>query len=370
MNYTFFDVETANRKNDAICSIALIETDGEKILNSFSTLINPECDFDERNIRIHGISPDMVSNNPTLKAIWPELEPYFNNHIVCGHNVIFDIRVLEKHLSYYHISIPKFQYICTMKLAKNINSIVSTKLHDLCQMFDIPLINHDALSDTKASFEIFKILRDQYHCELLPLNVESCPQNSGASSFSSRRFYSEKAVEMKEFKSFVEGLLADDNLSIEEIEHLRRYTGHLIFECEDNFYLEKIYSLIKQIYADGEITKYEIEDLRNLLSEFLDPVSANTSTSNTLSFVGKLFCLSGNFEHGSKNEIEQLILERGGLCKSNIVKATDYLVVGGLGCQDWKMGNYGSKVENALAMQDKGSNIKIISEEEFFKTIE
>ena len=65
---------------------------------------------------------------------------------------------------------------------------------------------------------------------------------------------------MKEFKSFVEGLLADDNLSIKEIEHLRRYAGLLILECEDNFYLEKIYSLIKQIYADGEITKYEIED--------------------------------------------------------------------------------------------------------------
>lgn len=256
-----------------------------------------------------------------------------------------------------------------MKLAKTIDSIESSSLHDLCQKFNISLINHNALSDAKASFELFKILRDQYHCELLPLNVESRPQYSRTSSFSTRKFYSDKAVGMKEFKSFVEGLLADDNLSIKEIEHLRRYAGLLILECEDNFYLEKIYSLIKQIYADGEITKYEIEDLYNLLSEFLDPVSTNTSTSNILSFDGKLFCLSGNFEYGSKNEIEQLILERGGTCKSSIVKSTDYLIVGGLGCQDWKMGNYGSKVEKALAMQDKGSNIKIVNEEEFFKAI-
>ena len=70
---------------------------------------------------------------------------------------------------------------------------------------------------------------------------------------------------MKKFKSFVEGILSDDNLSIEEIEYLRKYSDLLSLIEEDNFYLEKIDSLIKQIYADGEITKYEIEGLSEVV---------------------------------------------------------------------------------------------------------
>ncbi len=366
MNYTFFDIETANRKNNAICSIAIIETDGQQILNTFSSFVNPETHFDSTNSKIHGITSDMVQNAPTLKQLWSEIKPYFCNHIVCGHNVIFDIRVLEKHLTTYEIELPTFQYLCTMKMAQSIPEFTSYKLSDLCNKFSIPLSNHDALSDAVASYELYKVLSNDYKCCTEASNLSEPAESVIVNG---RKFYSDKTLKMQTLKGYVNGILADGNLGMEEIEGLKTITEYLLDDEKENFYFMKIYELVVQIYEDGEITRFEIEDLQNLLEEFLDPIGHNTSYANSIIFDGCLFCLSGNFNNGSKSDIEKLITERGGSCKSSIVKATNYLVVGGLGSQEWSMGNFGTKVEKALSMQEKGSNIKIISEEEFFKAL-
>lgn len=365
MNYTFFDIETANRKNDSICSIAIIETDGAEILRTYSSLVNPETYFDSRNSKIHGITSDRVQDEPTLKQLWNDIEPYFQDHIVCGHNILFDIRVMEKHLDMYAITLPAFQYICTMKMAQSVSEFDSYKLIDLCQKFNIPITNHNALSDAIASFELYKVLTKQYNCCASASDIPV--PNKTVSGF--KRTYSERTVKMQAFKGFVSGILADGTLGMEEIYGLKEISEYLLDEEKDNFYFMKIYELIEQIYEDGEITKYEVEDLQNLLEEFLDPIGHNTSCANAITFEGSLFCLSGNFNHGSKADIEKIITDRGGSCKGSIVKTTNYLVVGGLGSQEWSMGNFGTKVEKALSMQEKGSEIKIISEEEFIKAI-
>jgi len=362
VNYTFIDVETANRKNDAICAIGIVETDGTKVIDTFYSLINPEESFDDINIEIHGITQQSVVNEPTIAKVWPRIKPYFVNHIICGHNVLFDIRAIEKHLIAHNIIVPKIQYICTMKIAQKVGKFDSLRLSDLCQRFDIPLTHHNAFSDAIASFELLKFFIKNYQCEvrpeyLIPLSERGKSPNAV--------FYSEKIVRMREYKKFVEGILADGLLDIKEIIQLKEYTDSLIKSIDNNYYLTKIYDLICKIYEDGEITKYEIEDLHNLLAEFLNPVSANEIKADAITFNEKIFCLSGNFESGSKDEIKQIILDKGGTCKDSIVKKTDYLVVGELGNESWKMGNFGTKVEKALAMQDSGSKIQIIGEKEF-----
>jgi len=362
VNYTFIDVETANRKNDAICAIGIVETDGTKVIDTFYSLINPEEYFDDKNIEIHGITPQLVASKPTITEAWPQMKPYFEGHIICGHNVLFDIRVLEKHLASHNIVLPRVQYICTMKIAKRIGCFDSVKLSDLCQKLNISLVNHNAFSDALASFELLKYFSEKFQYEIYP---ERCTPLTEHQRFSGINFYSEKTVKMREYKKFVEGILADGFLDMAEIIRLREYTNILIQSVDNNYYLTKIYSLIYQICEDGEITKYEAEDLYNLLAEFLNPISVNEIKADAITFNGKIFCLSGNFESGSKDEIRQIILDKGGICKDSIVKKTDYLVVGELGNASWKMGNFGTKVEKALAMQDSGSKIQIIGEKEF-----
>ena len=63
-NYTAFDVETANNSRDSICSIGIVRVENNEVVFAEEILINPECDFNFFNTRIHGINQEMVSDKP------------------------------------------------------------------------------------------------------------------------------------------------------------------------------------------------------------------------------------------------------------------------------------------------------------------
>ena len=65
-------------------------------------------------------------------------------------------------------------------------------------------------------------------------------------------------------------------------------------------------------------------------------------------FENKSFCLSGNFEYGSKAEVAEYITSKGGLIDKGVKKTTNYLVVGEEGSSRYSNGNYGTKVKKAL----------------------
>ena len=373
MNYTFFDVETANSHCDSICSISILETDGKNVLSTFSSLVDPEACFDNTNMEIHHITPAMVKGKPTLDELWPNISKYFENHIIGGHNVSFDITALKKHLAFYDIILPDFDYVCTMKMARKCADTKSLKLNDLCSQYGIELVHHDSMSDAAASFELFKIFKntDGLNEDSFIQNTSglNCSRTSASRSHSSEKMFSEKTVKMQELKSYVSGLLADGVLNLTEISELKNRLEGLVADEYDNFYFSKIYSLVIKIYEDGVISEDETNSLFQLLSEFINPLASNCFKDETIEFVGKLFCLSGNFEHGSKKDIEKMITDRGGSCKGTVNKTTDYLVVGGAGSERWTMGNFGSKVEKALKMQDEGLPIKILGETEFLKLL-
>ena len=66
--YIVFDVETPNSANDRMSAIGLAVVEGNRIVEEFSTLINPEVYFNRFNIQLTGISPEDVVDAPTLHA--------------------------------------------------------------------------------------------------------------------------------------------------------------------------------------------------------------------------------------------------------------------------------------------------------------
>lgn len=56
MNYTVFDVETANSQRDSICAIGVIRYENNQVVCEKEILINPETEFNYFNTRIHGIT--------------------------------------------------------------------------------------------------------------------------------------------------------------------------------------------------------------------------------------------------------------------------------------------------------------------------
>ena len=76
MDFIPMDFETANRKRASACSLALVVVQQNRVVDSFYTLINPQMQFDPQNIRIHGITPDMVQDQPTFDRVWPHIQSF------------------------------------------------------------------------------------------------------------------------------------------------------------------------------------------------------------------------------------------------------------------------------------------------------
>ncbi len=98
----------------ATLGIAMVED--LRVVDTFYSLIQPPgLLFHPGNIRVHGITPDMVAHAPTMDQLWPRIRPLFSPHCpVAAHNAAFDMRVLRRSCS---AEIPDFPYVDTIPMA-------------------------------------------------------------------------------------------------------------------------------------------------------------------------------------------------------------------------------------------------------------
>ena len=153
LNFTAIDFETANSKRSSACAIGIMVVKNGKIVKEITKLIKPTPDyFDYYNVQVHGITEDMVENEPDFSEIWEEIKPYFENQNVIAHNAGFDIGVLKATLDSYGILHPKLNYFCTVQMSKKvIPGFMNYKLPTVSNYFGIDLNHHDAGSDAKAA---------------------------------------------------------------------------------------------------------------------------------------------------------------------------------------------------------------------------
>ncbi|MDK2819441.1 MAG: 3'-5' exoribonuclease [Mycoplasmataceae bacterium] len=156
MKKIIIDLETANNKQNSICSIAYLDIN-EGIFKS--SLINPETSFSIHNIKVHGISGYMCLNKPTIDEYFFSKLPSFENIIFIAHNAIFDSSVLIKSANYYGYELKHIKYICTMELASKIFPHLGKKpgLKLVAEEIKFSLKHHNALSDAQCCFEIYKL---------------------------------------------------------------------------------------------------------------------------------------------------------------------------------------------------------------------
>lgn len=96
--------------------------------------------------------------------------------------------------------------------------------------------------------------------------------------------------------------------------------------------------------------------------DILEWVSQNVDVAVS----GSAFVLTGDFIHcgGDRDEVKTLIESKGGRCTAAVSGKTSYLVLGG-------QGGFGEKkVEKVQELQEKGKDIKIITEDNLFKFLD
>ncbi len=121
LEFTAIDFETANRYADSACSLAAVSIAGQSVMHEGYTLIKPPFNrFDEDNIRIHGITPQMVSAKPTFDALWPDIRERLNKRILIAHYAVFDTRVLRSLIKRYNLPGLDASYACTVEISRKV----------------------------------------------------------------------------------------------------------------------------------------------------------------------------------------------------------------------------------------------------------
>ncbi len=365
--YAVIDVETPNCHNDSICSIGIVILEDGFIAKRIHQLINPEVDFDEINISIHGITPADVETEPTFPEAWEALKDVLKGCLLVGHNIRFDLSCIKKALQYYQIESTPIYYIDTMTLSKEcIKNLRGYRLNDLCDYFDIELDDHhNALCDSTATAELFLALIDEYDIDI-ENHITKYDFNS-ASSPARKSIYTENTKALQELEGVLSGVICDDELNDGEILFIKNWLDRHK-ELKGNYPYDKIYLKIEDVLEDGIITESERGELFALVYRIINPVE-EASNNICITIKDSSICLTGEFECMSRHELSDLLESRGAIIKKGVSKTLDYLFVGDKGSDKWIQGNYGSKIKKAMEFNEKGANIEILKESDVISAI-
>lgn len=186
------------------------------------------------------------------------------------------------------------------------------------------------------------------------IKLSMTPQKQNKIIISGQRNYDMKLIQ---------AISLDNKISTAEGISLRKW-------MYENNYLagyypfDQIMSVLDCVLEDNIITKEEFGSMICVIKSLLEPVQELREQINSVK--GKQVCLSGTFSHGQKSDVEKIIIQNGGFIDSSIKKTTDILIIGDSECQAYAFGNYGTKVQKAIEYSNKGHDIKIIKESDYF----
>lgn len=174
------------------------------------------------------------------------------------------------------------------------------------------------------------------------------------------------------------GVLADGILTQEEVQYLASWLEQhpeLTTEWPASVIIERI----GRVMSDGSMDAGEEGELMALLLQFINGALIETNApilSNAIplddppppiTFGGRTFCLTGQFACGHRREVENTIKELGGKVLSSFRGDMDYLLIGTFSSKGWSGGNFGRKIESAVAARAAGYPIAIIGEDWFYQ---
>jgi DNA polymerase-3 subunit epsilon len=159
--YAILDIETTGGKynEEGITEIAIYKFDGDKIVDQFSSLINPERRIQPFVVNLTGINAEMLRNAPKFYEVAKRIIEITEGATIVAHNAQFDNRILTTEFDRLGYSFEK-NTLCTVELAKKlIPDLPSYSLGKLVRSLGIPLSDrHRAQGDARATVALFKML--------------------------------------------------------------------------------------------------------------------------------------------------------------------------------------------------------------------
>ncbi len=100
LTYTVFDMETTGLDisgGDRIVSIGAVRIVNTKLLKAeqFNQLVNPRRAIPSTSTKFHGITDDMVVDQPIIEDVLPLFYQFVDETVLVAHNAAFDMRLLQ-----------------------------------------------------------------------------------------------------------------------------------------------------------------------------------------------------------------------------------------------------------------------------------
>jgi len=312
-DFVAVDFETATKRFDSACAIGIVAVHNGEITDTFYSLIKPpNLIFDEKNIKVHGITPDLVKESPTLDYLWrSRIHQFFGPHLVVAHKANFDISVLKQSLNHYKA--PNFKYVDSISIVRDY--VPGKKSLEHCaEYLGINMgQHHNALDDAMTCAKIVLRCFEQSH---LP--------NIGALCF------------------------AKENIKV-----------HSYFDISD----AETYSFTKRS------SKIKNSKVPHSSIRIKDITPKNTDIKNTNPLFQKIIVFTGEMSIGRRSAM-QLAVDVGAIIKSDISKKAHYLVVGERDPEFTNEAGLSRKEVIANQLNETGkAHIQVIGEKEFFEMV-
>lgn len=161
LKYAIIDVETTggSAHRERLTEIAIAIHDGEKVLDTFESLLNPERSIPPFIQNLTGITDEMVEEAPYFYEIARKVVEMTEGCVFVAHNVKFDYMFIRSEFDRLGYSYQRRQ-LCTKQLSKKLfPEIGRYGLDQLIRFFNIHTdVRHRAMADVQATIVVFEKL--------------------------------------------------------------------------------------------------------------------------------------------------------------------------------------------------------------------
>lgn len=154
VDFTAIDFETANSHPSSACAVGLVRVRAGQVVERADWLITPpanHAEFSPFNIKIHGITPAMVTDARAWGEQMDELRAFIGDDIAVAHNASFDMGVIKAACAEAIVPTPKFRYLCSVQVSRKTYDLPSHRLPLAAAAAGFgEFSHHEALADAEA----------------------------------------------------------------------------------------------------------------------------------------------------------------------------------------------------------------------------
>lgn len=306
MDFIAINVKKANHEDrSSVSEIGIAIVKDSEIKDSKNWLVRPKDNYyDEVSLYYSNVKPEMTEDAPSFKEVWKEVQPYLEGNIVIARYAPNDIYVIKDALLEAELGMPNFSFYSLHSAIKySLPDLPSSGLYDACKDLNI--------SDEEPK----RAKEDAILCAKVLLELA-------------------KKKNINDVKELYDG-----------------------------------YRIVAGFFSasEGFKSQYRKNKSKPAKKKQLQPADPSKYDEDNY-FCGKNVVVTGDFRttiHKRREQIEQDIINVGGIIKGGISSNVDILVVGQQTAKNIKEG-ISQKQRDAIDLIKKGGDIEILVEEDFW----